>query len=725
MTTVEIPAAYKELFLPARYKVFHGGRGSGKSWNFGSAQLIKGMQRPLRFLCAREYQNSIADSVHKLLCDIIHRYGWESFYTITKDRITGRNGTEFMFCGLHHNVQEIKSKEGIDICWVEEAQNVSAESWQVLLPTIRKDGSEIWISFNPQRLDDPTYDFVLHPRPDSIVKKVNYDSNPFFPQALEAERQYMQEVDPEGYRHVWLGECITMTDALIFKGKFEVRAFDTPHDARFYFGADWGFSRDPSVLVRCFILADTLYVDQEAYGVQVDIDDLARRPGEPGRSMFDEVELSRKWPIYADSARPETIAYVAQRGFNIAPAEKWTGSIEDGIAFLRSFRRIVIHERCRHTAHEFESYSYKVDPRTEEILPRIVDKDNHCIAEGSLIYTDRGEIPVEEVTASDRVLTRDGWKRVLWAGVTGESRAVVQIRAGGYSLSCTPDHLIYTITRGFIPAESVTEDDVLLCIANQSSMTAIPGIVTQRHDAGAIASITSARLPKVAKLALHTCIDTFMSRRMVRFRRAFTSITRTGIQTTTRLKIWNVFPPLNMCINTHIPLNGWKSKKFILTALDRSQKHGIKAQKATRNTKKSAVFLTRTLSPNRKRARIAARCFCLMLSAIVTNFARTLANQHGDDNSISMTSRGCAPSAAKPTRLINTVKPSLVRVPVQAVCAQSRPERVFDITVEDQHEFFADGILVHNCIDALRYALSRLIRGGDPVAQMLDAFGGR
>lgn len=333
----------------------------------------------MRFLNAREYQNSIADSVHKLLTDLIDRYGWRSFYTVTKDRIIGRNGTEFIFCGLHHNVQEIKSKEGIDVCWVEEAQNVSAESWAVLLPTIRKDGSEIWISFNPQRVDDPTYDFVLHPRPDSIVEQVNYNKNPFFPAALEAERRYMLEVDPEGYRHVWLGECVTMTDALVFKGKFEVRPFETPRDARFYYGADWGFSRDPSVLVRCFILQDTLYIDQEAYGVQVDIDDLARKPGEPGRSMFDEVPESRRWPIYADSARPETISYVAQRGFNVMPADKWTGSIEDGVAYLRSFRRIVIHERCRHTAHEFASYSYKVDPRTEEILPRIVDKDNHCI----------------------------------------------------------------------------------------------------------------------------------------------------------------------------------------------------------------------------------------------------------------------------------------------------------------------------------------------------------
>lgn len=376
---VKIPGAFRDLFRPARYKIYYGGRGGAKSWALGTAGLIKGMERPLRFLCAREYQNSIADSVHKLLADLIQRNGWGGFYTVTKDRITGINGTEFIFCGLHHNVQEIKSKEGIDVCWVEEAHNVSAESWKVLLPTIRKEGSEIWISFNPNRADDPTYDFIVHPRPDSIIVKVNYDKNPFFPATLDAERRYMLETDPEAYKHIWLGECVTMTDALIFKDKFEIRPFETPTNARFYFGADWGFSRDPSVLVRSFIVADSLYIDAEAYGVQVDIDDLARRPGEQGRSMFDEIEGSRLWPIYADSARPETISYVAQRGFNVAPAEKWQGSIEDGIAFLRSFRKIVIHERCRHTAEEFQSYSYKVDPRTEEILPRIEDKNNHCI----------------------------------------------------------------------------------------------------------------------------------------------------------------------------------------------------------------------------------------------------------------------------------------------------------------------------------------------------------
>lgn len=379
MQTVKLPRAFGALFKRARYKVFYGGRGGGKSWQLGTGLLLRGMQSKQRFLCAREYQNSIADSVHKLLSDIIDRYGWGSFYTVTKDRITGRNGSEFIFCGLHHNVQEIKSKEGIDVCWVEEAHNVSAESWAVLIPTIRKDGSEIWISFNPQRRDDPTYDFVLHPRPDSIVKKVNWNDNPFFPAALEAERRYMLEVDPEGYRHVWEGETVVLSDALVFNRKFETRTFDTPSDARFYFGADWGFSRDPSVLIRVFIQGDTLFIDHEAWGVQVDIDDLARYPGEAGRSMFDEVPGSRLWPIYADSARPETISYVAARGFHCEPADKWSGSIEDGIAFLRGFRKIVVHERCRHTLDEFQSYSYKVDARTGEILPKVEDKNNHCI----------------------------------------------------------------------------------------------------------------------------------------------------------------------------------------------------------------------------------------------------------------------------------------------------------------------------------------------------------
>ena len=376
---VKIPAVFAPLWKPNRYKVFYGGRGSGKSWAVARALLIMALSRPLRILCAREYQTSIADSVHKLLAEQIDALGLSKWYTVTKNGITNAMGSEFIFKGIHHNIMEIKSTEGVDICWIEEAQAVSEESWQVLIPTVRKPGSEIWITFNPLDEDDPTYKrFVVAPPPAAYVAKINWRDNPWFPDVLREEMEYMRRVDPEGYAHVWEGEVRTISDAVIFKGKYEVRPFETPKDARFFYGADWGFAQDPTVLLRCFVQDRTLYVDYETYGVGVDIDDLARPEGSPGRSMFDEVPESRRWPIYADSARPETISYVRQRGFNIRAADKWPGSVEDGIAYLRSFERIVIHERCRHMAQEARLYSYVVDKKTEEILPRAEDAHNHC-----------------------------------------------------------------------------------------------------------------------------------------------------------------------------------------------------------------------------------------------------------------------------------------------------------------------------------------------------------
>lgn len=376
---VQLPAAFSELIKPARYKVYYGGRGSGKSWAVARTLLLLALRRKIRVLCAREYQSSIADSVHKLLMEQISDMGLSAWYTVTKSGISNVMGSEFFFKGIHHNIMEIKSTEGVDICWVEEAQAVSEESWQVLIPTIRKPGSEIWLTFNPLEESDPTYQrFVVSPPPGAIVRKVNWRDNPYFPDVLREEMEYMRRVDPDGYAHVWEGEVRTISDAVIFKGKYSVEAFETPPDARFYFGADWGFSQDPTVLLRCFIKDDCLYIDSETYGIGVDIDDLARHPGERGRSMFDEIDGSRLWTIYADSARPETISYVRQRGFNIRAADKWPGSIEDGIAYLRSFEKIIIHERCKHMAQEARLYRYQVDKRTEEILPKVEDADNHC-----------------------------------------------------------------------------------------------------------------------------------------------------------------------------------------------------------------------------------------------------------------------------------------------------------------------------------------------------------
>lgn len=207
---LEMPKAFRELFVPMRYKVYWGGRGSGKSWAFADALLTQGMTERLRILCARELQNSIADSVHKLLSDRIRTHGIEDFYDVLQNTIRGKNGTEFLFKGLRHNATEIKSTEGIDRVWVEEAEKVSENSWELLIPTIRKEGSEIWVSFNAKNPTDATYKlFVERQRDDAVVKKVSYRDNPFFPAVLEKERVELQKSDAEAYAHIWEGEFDT------------------------------------------------------------------------------------------------------------------------------------------------------------------------------------------------------------------------------------------------------------------------------------------------------------------------------------------------------------------------------------------------------------------------------------------------------------------------------------------------------------------------------------
>ena len=373
---LQVPEVYGFLFSPSRYKVAWGGRGSAKSWSFARALIGLAYTKKCRILCVREYQSSISDSVHKLLADQIATLGLSAYFDVQqKAIICTLTGAEFLFKGLRRNVQEIKSTEGVDYVWVEESQSVSAESWQVLIPTIRRPASEIWVSFNPFEVTDPTYQrFVVNADPEfarSIVK-TGWQDNPGFPEELNKERLYLLQSDPDAYSWVWDGLCRTVSDAVVFKGKYSIEAFDTPETARFYHGVDWGFASDPTVMVRSFIDKETLFIDAEAYGHGVEIDKLPE--------LFDTIETSRDWPVFADNARPETISYMRRvGGINISPADKWKGSVEDGIAHMKGFRSIVVHERCKQTAQEFRLYSYKRDARTDEILPIIADKNGHCL----------------------------------------------------------------------------------------------------------------------------------------------------------------------------------------------------------------------------------------------------------------------------------------------------------------------------------------------------------
>jgi phage terminase large subunit len=213
----EFPLKLQSLFQRSRYKVCYGGRGGAKSWGIARALLIKGAKEPIRILCAREYQTSIKDSVHKLLCDQIEALGLHSFYEITQANIKGANGTEFAFAGLKNNISNIKSFEGVDICWVEEGSTVSRLSWNVLIPTIRKEKSEIWVSFNPELETDETYQrFVANPPEDCITMRVNWSDNPWFPETLRLEKDSLKQRDEESYNQVWEGLCRQTVDGAIF-----------------------------------------------------------------------------------------------------------------------------------------------------------------------------------------------------------------------------------------------------------------------------------------------------------------------------------------------------------------------------------------------------------------------------------------------------------------------------------------------------------------------------
>lgn len=363
---IQIPDKLVEpLSSPHRYKVLKGGRGSAKSWSVARALSALGRSKKLRILCAREIQKSIQDSSYKLLSDQIELLGMTKVYDVLKTEIRGQNGTEFLFRGLGNlTAESIKSFEGIDIVWVEEAHTVSERSWELLIPTIRKDGSEIWITYNPDEETDPVDKrFMQNTPPGCLVTEVNWDDNPWFPEVLRAEKDYLYSVDPDTAAHVWGGAYRKVSDAQILRGRWKVKEFkpiaglwDGP-----YHGIDFGFSQDAGTMVRLWIWEGDLYLEYEAAGLEVDTDELP--------ALWDEIPGAREFVARADCSRPETISQVKRLGYRrVVGCKKWTGCEEDGIDHLRTYKNIIIHPRCPLAIEEAKNWSWKKDRLTGDIL---------------------------------------------------------------------------------------------------------------------------------------------------------------------------------------------------------------------------------------------------------------------------------------------------------------------------------------------------------------------
>lgn len=359
--------------MPARYKGIHGGRGSGKSHFYADMWLEESISEKLDFVCLRETLKSLEFSVKKLLESKIERYNAGAYFDVLDRKITSKHGGVTIFEGMqNHTAESIKSLEDFDRAWFEEAQNASDKSLTLLRPTIRKPKSQLWFGWNPINKTDPI-DLLLRGDelpPGAVVVEANYMDNPWLPEELRLEMEYDRRRDPEKYAHVWLGQYQRNSEARVFRN-WVVEEFERPPGTVHRLGADWGFSIDPSCLVRCSIEGNRLYVDYEAYRVGCEIVNLPE--------LFFSVPEAEKWPITADSARPETISHMQKNGFpKMTAAIKGAKSLEEGVEFLRSFD-IVVHPRCAHVIDELTMYSYKTDPLTGVVVPVLEDKNNHLI----------------------------------------------------------------------------------------------------------------------------------------------------------------------------------------------------------------------------------------------------------------------------------------------------------------------------------------------------------
>lgn len=370
-----------------RYKGAKGGRSSGKSHERAESLVEALIMDPNKqAVCVREIQKSLKYSAKKLIESKIKKMGVSHLFEITLTEIRRRGGEGLIiFIGMQdHTADSIKSLEGFDIVWCEEAQNLSKRSIALLTPTFRKDTCELWFTWNPENPDDAveqlfrdlldmeSIEGVGGQSAKCVLVHVNYDGNPWCPTVMREEAEHLATRDYEAYSHIWLGMYNTKSDAQIFAGHFRLDEFEPQqHWEGPYYGIDFGFSSDPTCFVRCWIGGRTLYIDQDAGDVGLELDRMSAFFQKHDPKILNHASR-------ADSARPESISYLRRHGIpRIEAVKKWPGSVEDGIAYLKSFDEIVIHTRCKAMAEEARLYSYKVDKRSGDVLTDIVDAFNH------------------------------------------------------------------------------------------------------------------------------------------------------------------------------------------------------------------------------------------------------------------------------------------------------------------------------------------------------------
>lgn len=387
----EIPKITRAFQKPAYTRVFRGGRGGGKTQAIAKRTALKIYQLAEMgvegvYLSSREHLNSLDESS---MAEIKQAIKSEPFlldyFELGEKYIRTKNRRiSYAFAGLRTNLDSIKSKSRIVGNWTDEAENVSELAWRKLIPTIRAEGpegggwhAENLITYNPESEDSATHQrFVANPDDETIVVDISYRDNAWFPKILDIARQNDLKFRPETYEHVWEGAFLTITDAQVFRGKSVVQEFEPGADWNGpYYGMDFGFAQDPTTAGEHWVHKNVLYIRRDCGKVGLELDHTAQ-------FFKDRLPGIENHTVRADSARPESISYLRRHGLRrIESVKKWPGSVEDGVEFIKSFDKVVIHPDAPGTAREFRLYSYKVDRNTGDILPVIVDANNHYIDE--------------------------------------------------------------------------------------------------------------------------------------------------------------------------------------------------------------------------------------------------------------------------------------------------------------------------------------------------------
>lgn len=552
--SVEFPGKLKFLFEPHRYKVLHGGRGSAKSWGIARALLILAAQRPLRILCTREVQKSIKDSVHRLLTDQGQALGLGAFYEVLETEIRGRNGSLFLFSGLaQHTVESIKSFEGVDIVWVEEAQVVTKRSWDVLLPTIRKNGSEVWLSLNPDMETDETYQrFVASPPMDAVVVQMNWRDNPWFPEVLEKERQETLRRDRDNYDNIWEGKPRLVSEGAIYKAEIEALHADgrirpVPYDPILPVHTVWdlgwndamtiGFFQRSNAEVRCIDYIEDTHRTLDWY-----VGEIEKRRWRWGTDFIPHDGRSRN---FQTGKSTEEALQAMSRNVVVLPAL----DVEEGIKAARMmFPRVYFdQDKTARLLECLKRYQRAINQTTREPMGPLHDEFSHgCLVGDSLVLTGRGEVPIRDVAIGDRVWTPNGWSAVLNAGMTKYATELIEIRtACGRVLTCTPEHKILT-QRGFDCAGSLRYDDRIY--KGLEWQCVLSKLISMAIGTGFRATITGETIGVL--MGRPTCIERFGSFITAPLQKALRFITSTATRSTTMCQTLSVSPCMSISEST-------------------------------------------------------------------------------------------------------------------------------------------------------------------------------